>query len=132
MRAELLESIGLAYRRQGLSDRAIPLFEQAVAIRRQERPLDNGHVAVALANLAHALTDAGHLVSAEAYLEQAVTLSETGDESRSVETADILVQFGNFALNAKSDPAHAAQLFGRALIIYRDALGNQNLQWLRR
>jgi serine/threonine protein kinase len=128
VRAELLESIGLAYRRQGLSERAIPLFEQAVAIRRQERPLDNGHVAVALANLAHALTDAGHLVSAEAYLEQAVTLSETGDESRSVGTADILVQFGNFALNAKSDPAHAAQLFGRALIIYRDALGNQNLQ----
>src|SRR5271154_5921425 len=52
VRAQLLESIGLAYRRQGLSERAIPLFEQAVAIRRQERPLVNGHVAVALANLA--------------------------------------------------------------------------------
>ena len=64
VRAQLLESIGLAYRRQGLSERAIPLFEQAVAIRRQERPLDNGHIAVALANLARALTDAGHLVSA--------------------------------------------------------------------
>src|SRR6202795_5223855 len=62
VRAQLLESIGLAYRRQGLSERAIPLFEQAVAIRRQERPLDNGHVAAALANLARALTDAGHLI----------------------------------------------------------------------
>src|SRR5271165_2669540 len=41
VRAQLLESIGLAYRRQGLSERAIPLFEQALAIRRQERPLDN-------------------------------------------------------------------------------------------
>ena len=57
--AELLESIGLAYRHQGLSDRAIPLLEQAVAIRRQERPLDNAQVAVAVANLARALTDAG-------------------------------------------------------------------------
>jgi tetratricopeptide (TPR) repeat protein len=57
--AELLESIGLAYRHQGLSDRAIPLFEQAVAIRRQERPLDNARIAVAVANLARALTDAG-------------------------------------------------------------------------
>jgi serine/threonine protein kinase len=128
VRAQLLESIGLAYRRQGLSERAIPLFEQAVAIRRQERPLDNGHVAVALANLARALTDAGHLISAEAYLAQAVALSESDGEPRPVETADILVQFGSFALDAKSDPGQASQLFGKALSIYRSAIGNQNLQ----
>jgi serine/threonine protein kinase len=128
VRAQLLESIGLAYRRQGLSERAIPLFEQVVAIRRQERPPDNGHVAVALANLASALTDAGNLVSAEAYLQQAVALSESGGEPRAVETADILVQFGNFALQAKSDPARASGLYGKALAIYRGAIGNQNLQ----
>jgi serine/threonine protein kinase/Tfp pilus assembly protein PilF len=128
VRAQLLESIGLAYRRQGLSERAIPLFEQAVAIRRQERPLDNGHVATALANLARALTDGGHLVSAEADLQQAVELSETDGRSRPLETADILVQFGNFALDAKSDPARASELFGKAVNIYRSAIGNQNLQ----
>jgi eukaryotic-like serine/threonine-protein kinase len=128
VRAQLLESIGLAYRRQGLSERAIPLFEQAVAIRRQERPLDNGRVAVALANLARGLTDAGHLISAEADLQQAVDLSESGGKSRSVETADILVQFGSFALDAKSDPDRASQLFGKALNIYRSAIGSQNLQ----
>ena len=128
VRAQLLESIGLAYRRQGLSERAIPLFEQAVAIRRQERPLDNGRVAVALANLARALTDAGHLVSAEADLQQAVDLSESTGASQPLETADILVQFGNFALDAKSDPDHAAQLFGKAVNIYRNAIGSQTLQ----
>jgi serine/threonine protein kinase/Tfp pilus assembly protein PilF len=128
VRAQLLESIGLAYRRQSLSERAIPLFEQAVAIRRQERPLDNGHVAVALANLARALTDAGHLISAEGYLDQAVALSESGGDARAVETADILVQFGNFAIDAKSDPARASQLFGKALNIYRATIGNKNLQ----
>jgi eukaryotic-like serine/threonine-protein kinase len=128
VRAQLLESIGLAYRRQGLSERAIPLFEQAVAIRRLERPLNNGHVAVALANLARALTDAGHLISAEAYLDQAVTLSESGGDAQAVQTADILVQFGNFAIDAKSDPARAAQLFGKALNIYRARIGNQSLQ----
>ena len=128
VRAQLLESIGLAYRRQGLSDRAIPLFEQAVAIRRQERPLNNGHVAVAVANLARAHTDAGHLISAEAYLDQAVTLSQSGGDAQAVQTADILVQFGNFALDAKSDPARAAQLFGKALNIYRATIGGQNLQ----
>jgi serine/threonine protein kinase len=128
VRAQLLESIGLAYRRQGLSERAIPLFEQAVAIRRQERPRDDGRVAVALANLSRALADAGHLVSAEADLDQAVALSQSGGNSRAAQTADILVQYGQFARDAKSDPARAAQLFGKALNIYRATLGNQNLQ----
>jgi eukaryotic-like serine/threonine-protein kinase len=128
VRAQLLESIGLAYRRQGLSERAIPLFEQALAIRRQERPLDNGHVAVALANLARALTDAGHLISAEAYLEQAVSLSESGGSSQATETADILVQYATFALDANSDSARASELYGKALNIYRVALGNKSLQ----
>src|SRR5260221_9134578 len=72
VRAQLLESMGLAYRRQGLSERAVPLLEQAVAIRRDENPLDKHRVAAALTNLAQALTDTGHLVSAEAYLQQAL------------------------------------------------------------
>jgi serine/threonine protein kinase/tetratricopeptide (TPR) repeat protein len=128
VRAQLLESIGLAYRHQSLPERAIPLFEQAVAIRRQERPLDKGRVAVALANLARAMTDAGHMISAEAYLDQAVALSESGGQARATETADILVQFGSFALDAKSDPARASELFGKALNIYRSSIGNQTLQ----
>ncbi|MGB6308326.1 MAG: serine/threonine-protein kinase [Steroidobacteraceae bacterium] len=128
VRAQLLESIGLAYRRQGLSERAIPLFEQAVAIRRQERPIDNARVAVALANLARALTDAGHLITAEAYLVQAVTLSESGGDAEATQTADILVQYATFALDAKSDPVRASQLYTKALTIYRNAIGSQNLQ----
>jgi eukaryotic-like serine/threonine-protein kinase len=128
VRAQLLESIGLAYRRQGFSERAIPLFEQAVAIRRQERPLDNGRIAVALANLAYALTDSGHLISAQGYLEQAVALSESSSESQAIQTADILAQFGYLTLRSKSDPKRAAELFGKALNIYRSSPISQNLQ----
>jgi serine/threonine protein kinase/Tfp pilus assembly protein PilF len=128
VRAELLESIGLAYRHQGLSERAIPLFEQAIAIRRQENPLDYSRIAAALANLARALTDAGHVISAEAYLQQAVSLSERAGAAQSTQTADILVQFGFFALDAKSDPSRAAVLFGKALVIYRASGSDQNLQ----
>jgi eukaryotic-like serine/threonine-protein kinase len=127
VRAELLESIGLAYRRQGLSERAIPLFEQAVAIRREERPLDPHRIAAALANLARALTDGGHLVSAEAYLQQALDLSRGADQPASVETADILVQYAQFELGARSNPQRARELFTDALEIYRSALGNQHL-----
>jgi serine/threonine protein kinase/tetratricopeptide (TPR) repeat protein len=127
VRAQLLESIGLAYRRQGLSERAVPLFEQAVAIRRQERPLDSRRTAAALANLAQALTDGGHLISAEANLQQALHTSRSGEDTPSRETGDILEQFGEFELNAKSDPQAATRLFTEALDIYRGAAGTQSL-----
>src|ERR1700680_2120610 len=78
VRAQLLESIGLAYRRQGLYERAIPLFEQAVVIRRSANPTDRRNLAAALANLAQALTDAGSFGSAEAYIQQALSLSQAG------------------------------------------------------
>jgi serine/threonine protein kinase/tetratricopeptide (TPR) repeat protein len=127
VRAQLLESIGLAYRRKGDSDRAIPLFEQAVAIRRSEHPIDAHRTAAALANLARALTDGGNLVSAEAYLQQALDLSKSGDSSPSVESADILVQFAQFELSAKGDQPRSTKLFTEALGIYRSNLGNQHL-----
>jgi serine/threonine protein kinase/tetratricopeptide (TPR) repeat protein len=127
VRAQLLESIGLAFRRQGLSERAVSLFEQAVAIRREEKPFDEHRTAAALANLARALTDSGHLASAQAYLQQALEMSRSGDKSPSIETADILVQFGSFELDAKSDPRAASTLFNQGLEIYRTALGSQHL-----
>jgi serine/threonine protein kinase/tetratricopeptide (TPR) repeat protein len=126
VRAQLLESIGLAYRRQGSNDRAIPLFEQAVAIRRDARPVDGGKLAAALANLAQALTDAGRLAGAEANIKEAVVLSRSGN-APSVETADILYQYGHFSLNAKSDPDLAKTLFSEALALYRSVPGDQRL-----
>lgn len=127
VRAQLLESIGLAYRRQGLSARAIPLFEQALAIRRAAQPVEERKVAAALANLASALTDAGNLVSAEAYLQQALAMSRHGNGPSSDETADILMQFGHLAIDAQSQPARAIDLFSQALAIYRITQGNQSL-----
>src|SRR3984885_11723418 len=127
VRAQLLESIGLAYRRQGSNDRAIPLFEQAVAIRRDAQPVDNAKLAAALANLSQAQTDAGRLAGAEANIKEAVALSQTGKAPGSVETADILLQYGHFSLNAKSDPELAKTLFNQALVIYRSVPGDQRL-----
>jgi serine/threonine protein kinase/tetratricopeptide (TPR) repeat protein len=127
VRAQLLESIGLAYRRQGLNDRAIPLFEQTVAIRRSARPIDNAKLAAALANLSQASADAGRLASAEENIKEAVALSAIGNAPPSVETADILLQYGQFSLNAKSDPELAKRLFNQALTIYRSAPGDQRL-----
>ena len=126
VRAELLESIGLAYRRQGFSGRAIPLFEQALAIRRDERPADNLRVAAALANLASALSDDGNVVSAQAYLQQALAISRRGNGPDSVVTAEILMQFGHLALDTESQPQRGIQLFREALAIYRNAAGDHS------
>jgi serine/threonine protein kinase len=127
VRAQLLESIGLAYRRQGLNDRAIPLFEQAVAIRRDARPVDNAKLAAALANLAQALNDSGRLAGAEASIKESVALCRSGKGPPTVETADILYQYGYFELRAKSDTDAASQLFNEALSIYRTVPGDQRM-----
>ena len=134
VRAQLLESIGLAYRRQGLERAGDPVVRQAGCSPYAVRNARSTTAASPwrLANLARALTDAGHFrISAEGLSDQQAVALSPGDGGRRlfrIETADILVQFGNFCVSdAKSDPARqAAQLFGKALnILYRATIGNQ-------
>jgi eukaryotic-like serine/threonine-protein kinase len=103
VRAELLESIGLAYRRQGLSERAIPMLEQALAIHRGQNPKNNLVLITSIANLALALKDTGGYVSAEAYLKEALTLSRKSGAEDSLQAAEILRQLGHLELSSKSD-----------------------------
>jgi len=128
VRAELLESIGLAYRRQGLTEPSIALLEQAVEIRRHQHPIDNRRLAAALANLATALSEAGRLPSAEACLVQALELLGGGGGSDALEKADILTQYGHLALNAESQPDKALKLFNEALDIATTAADFPALQ----
>jgi serine/threonine protein kinase/Tfp pilus assembly protein PilF len=128
VRAELMESIALAYRRQGLTEQSITLFEQALAIRRAERPVDKRRISAGLANLATALSEGGHLASAEADLAQALTLARSGGESNDVQTADILVQYGSLALDRESQPDKAMKLFQEALDIEQRGAGFPPLQ----
>ncbi|MEA3175377.1 MAG: eukaryotic-like serine/threonine-protein kinase [Gammaproteobacteria bacterium] len=127
VRAQLLESIAVAYQRQSHSDFAIPLFEEVVAIRRDERPFDKRIVAVALANLSAALMEAGRLVSAEQDIKEALQTLQDGDSAPTLETADLLRQYGHFYLATKSDYSAATDMFKRALAIYRSLPGDQNL-----
>jgi serine/threonine protein kinase/tetratricopeptide (TPR) repeat protein len=119
VRAELLESIGLAYRRQGLTDEAVAVLRQALATRRELRPVDSRRIAAALANLAQALTEGGHFGAAEDDLNQALTISRTGSDPN--QTADILVQIGHLALDGQSQPERAFNFFKEALGIYQTA-----------
>jgi tetratricopeptide (TPR) repeat protein len=75
--------------------------------------------------LAQSLNDAGRLSGAEASIKEAMALSRSGSGPPSVESADILFQYGYFELNAKSDPQAANKLFSEALSIYRALSGDQ-------
>ena len=119
VRAELLESIAIPYRRLAHSDFAIPLFEEVLAIRKDQRPLDKGLVALALANLSQALMDAGRLVSAEQDIKEGLDLLQADDTTPMLERADLLAQYGQLYLSGKSDPVSAEVMFKRALSIYR-------------
>jgi serine/threonine protein kinase len=127
VRAQLLEAIAIPYRRLSHSEFAIPLFEEVVAIRKAEQPVDKRTVAVALANLSQALTDAGRLVSAEQDIKEALDLLQAGDAAPTVETADLLLQYAHFYLSGKSDMTAAESMFKQALSIYRTIPGDQNL-----
>ena len=117
VRAELLESIAIPYRRLAHSDFAIPLFEEVLAIRKDQRPVDKRLVALALANLSQALEDAGRLVSAEQDIKEALDLLQADDAPPTAETADLLAQYGQLYLSGKSDPVSAEGMFKRALSI---------------
>jgi serine/threonine protein kinase/tetratricopeptide (TPR) repeat protein len=131
VRATLLEAIAVPYRRLFHSDYAIPLFEEVVAIRKSERPVDNRRVAEALANLSQALMEAGRWVSAEQDIKDALDMLQAGDARPTVETADLLSQYGQLYLTGKSDPVSAESMFKRALAIYRSLPDEQSLSIAR-
>ena len=127
VRAQLLESIGLAYRRQGLNDRAIPLFEQAVAIRRDERPSTTASWPRRWRIWSQALTrfrPSGRRRSEYQGGRGAIAIRHATPRSR---RPTFCFSTGNFSLNAKSDPEFAKTLFNQALVIYRRVPGDQRL-----
>jgi tetratricopeptide (TPR) repeat protein len=63
--------------------------------------------------------DEGRYVSAEQDIKEALQLLQTGDAAPTVETADLLAQYGRFYLTAKSDYGAASDMFKQALAIYR-------------
>ena len=75
VRAQLLESIGLAYRRQGLSERAIPLVRAGRGHPPRGASARQPPHCRGARESGPRLTDGGNLVSAEGYLQQALELS---------------------------------------------------------
>ncbi len=126
VRAQMLEGIGYAFQRQGLPDRAIPLLEESLELRRRLSDKPDVLLATAMTNLATALRSAGKTASAEGYYRQSLALNRQllGPDHERV--AQVMMELGRLLLEGHSNLEEAEQLFKSSLEIYRTRLGNNH------
>jgi serine/threonine protein kinase/Tfp pilus assembly protein PilF len=123
VRAQMLDSIGYAYQRQGDQQRAIPLLEQSLQIRRQAANGPTPLVVTSLRNLADALRMAGNAASAESYYRQALLMSRQVYGERKAEVAAVMVGLGRLLYTNPSRINEAEKLLREALAIYTEQRG---------
>jgi serine/threonine protein kinase len=122
VRAQMLESIGFAFQRQNQFERAIPLLEQALTIRRLTENPPGERMATSLFNLADALRGAGNYASAGGFYEQALALSKQVFGERGLRVALVMVSMARLE-QAQGRPDVAERLLNDAIDIYYEQLG---------
>lgn len=122
VRAPLLETIGVAYRRMGLPGRAVPQLENALKLQRQLQPGDNPRTASLLIELAIAMREAGQFKESDQLFSEAQHMTRVAGEAAPEVTAKLLVENGRLE-NLRSNTAQAHQSFTQALELMRAARG---------
>jgi serine/threonine protein kinase/tetratricopeptide (TPR) repeat protein len=122
VRAPLLETIGVAYRRMGMPDRAVPQLESALRLQRQLQPGNNPRTAALLIELAIATREAGQFKQSDQLFSEAQLMTEQSGESNPQVTAKLLVENGRLE-NLRSNTAQAYKSFTKALELMRQACG---------
>ena len=122
VRAPLLETIALAYRRMGLPDRAVPQLETALRLQRQLQPGNNPRTAGLLIELAIALREAGQFQRSDELFSEAQQMARLSGETDPYISATLLVEHGRLE-NLRSNTTQAHQSFVKALELMRIARG---------
>ena len=125
VRAQMLESIGFAFQRQNKFKKAVPLLEQALAIRRETEHPPGEQVATSLLNLADALRGEGNYASAEGYYRQALNLTRQVSGERHQRAAAVMVSMARLE-QAQGRLDDAVQLLSEAIAIYIERLGEEH------
>lgn len=125
VRAPLLETIGVAYRRMGSPDRAVPQLETALRLQRQIQPGNNPRTAALLIQLAIALRESGQYEASDRYLSEAQHLAQLVGGVDPEATAKLLVENGRLE-NLRSNTAEARKSFTMALELMRTAKGERD------
>lgn len=124
-RARMLASIGKTYLKLGLYDRARPLFEQAVAARRQGLSENDPELAQSLRDLAALDQAQGRFAEAEPLFQRALAIQERALGPNHPEVAFTLNSLGTL-YGYQGDLKKAEPLFQRALKIRETVLGAGN------
>jgi len=125
VQATLMDTMGDVYQNLGLYDRATPLLEEALNIRRHIFGEEHPDVAESLNKLALLLDAKGDYAAAEPLYRQALAMRRKllGEEH-----PDVAASINNLAslLYAKGDYAAAEPLFREALALHRKLEGNDH------
>lgn len=122
VRAELLDTVGEAYRQLGEYERAQPLFEQALAIARTRAQADPLRLAHALRSRGRLHGDLGEFDSARTLLEDALARYRTQLGTPHAEVATTLGDLG-FVLTRAADYRAAERMHRDALAMRRSLFG---------
>jgi serine/threonine protein kinase/TolA-binding protein len=125
VRLPLLETIGLAYRRMGAPDRAIPQLENALRLQRQLQPGNNPRTAALLIELAVAFREAGQFKESDRLFSEAQEVTRLSGDMNPEVTATLLAENGRLE-NLRSNTAQARRSFTMALELMRAARGDRD------
>lgn len=123
VRARQLETIGKAYRRIGLPDRAIPHLQEALRLMRGSKSGSSKSEDLVLNELAIALRDTGHFDESDRYFSEALKSLRLSDKEHSEGYAKRLVEVGRLE-NERSNTQEARKYFTEALDLMREIKGS--------
>jgi len=116
-RANVLQAIGVAYKRMGQPAEALKQYQESLAIKREIK--DKRGMAVSLSEIAQIQEQSGNPQEAEKSLNQALALQrEVGDKSG---TGLVLVNLGSLLTESLGRPDQALPLYREALALSREA-----------
>ena len=125
VRADILHALGETYRTMDNFERAVPLFEEALALRRAAKGENDRSTLVTLNKLGQCQGMSGNLKAAIATQEQLVALSATVLGKEDEEYSAHLANLGNMYADT-GDLARAETLLRESLAIDRRVLGNEH------
>jgi serine/threonine-protein kinase len=118
MRAEMLQKIGMAYRRLGLQDKALDFAQRALDLKKQLYGPRNIETATALDELGEVYRDGGDFTRAEPLLAQALSIRETQLKADNPLIAESLANLGE-CLYLEDKVAEAEGMLRKSIALHR-------------
>jgi TolA-binding protein len=120
VRGPLLESIGTAYRRMGLPNKAVPQLEAALRLQKDLQQGDDMRTAANVIELAIAQREAGQIAESDRHFDEAQKMMKALGEKDPERSAKLLVEIGRLE-TLRSHPTQALESFTAALALMRAA-----------